>query len=263
MTPNHLDSVRETLLALYDREQRIRIEYPGHSKETLPHVVRFVRTMETGRGFIPIPGWMGAHPPMWYATQVDYFRALRIPFEWMVCEHDSAPGLKEALLDNGFKPDLDPGDPGAVLVLDLKSVPPSLAAPKAQDVRRITRPEGLADVRHVMQQVWGDSFDWLQPRLGAHLAIPGYLSVYASYEQDEAGLRRLDLLPTGQSDRQPVWRVHGCEIPAAWALHRLAGSPRTGSRAPRAALPVNPRRIGKPPDGREKRLSGADLCLLV
>jgi GNAT superfamily N-acetyltransferase len=186
MTSNHLDSVRETLLALYDREQRIRIEYPGHSKETLPHVVRFVRTVETGRGFISYTWMNGGHPTDVVREQVDYFRALKIPFEWMVCEHDSAPGLKEALLDNGFKPDLDPGDPGAVLVLDLKSVPPSLAAPKAQDVRRITRPEGLADVRHVMQQVWGDSFDWLQPRLGAHLAIPGYLSVYASYEQDEA-----------------------------------------------------------------------------
>ena len=36
-----------------------------------------------------------------------------------------------------------------------------------------------------MEQVWGGRFAWIQPRLGAHLAIPGYLSVYATYEQDE------------------------------------------------------------------------------
>ena len=42
MTLNELQALREA----YDREQRIEIEYPGHRKETLPHVVRFVRTVE-------------------------------------------------------------------------------------------------------------------------------------------------------------------------------------------------------------------------
>ena len=185
MTPNHLDSVRETLLALYDREQRTGIVYPDHHKETLPHVVRFVRTTEPGRGFIRYTWLDGAPPARIVQTQIDYFCGLGIPFEWMVCEHDSTPGLKEILLDNGFEPDLDPGDPGAVLVLDLQSVPPSLATPVAQDVRRITRPEGLPDVISILQQVHGGSFAWLQPRLGAHLSVPGYLDVYALYEADQ------------------------------------------------------------------------------
>ena len=185
MTNNELQALPESLLTVYDREQRIAIEYPGHRKETLPHVVRFVRTVETGRGYIPYTWLNGVDPADVVREQVDYFRALKIPFEWTVCEHDSAPGLKEALLDNGFKPDLAPGDPGAVLVLDLQAVPATLGTLPAENVRRITQPERLADVTRVMQQVWGGSFAWIQPRLGAHLAIPGYLSVYASYEQDE------------------------------------------------------------------------------
>ncbi len=180
MTPDELQTLREA----YDREQRIEIEYPGHHKEILPHVVRFVRMVETGRGFIPYTWLNGANPADVVREQVDYFRELNMTFEWMVCEHDSTPGLKEALLECGFEPDLAPGDPGAVLILDLAAVPATLATP-AREVQRITQPERLADVMRVMEQVWGGRFAWIQPRLGAHLAIPGYLSVYVSYEQDE------------------------------------------------------------------------------
>ena len=52
------------LQALYDREQRIEIEYPDHRKETLPHLVRFV-----GRGLSATPGWMGPIPPAWCASR--------------------------------------------------------------------------------------------------------------------------------------------------------------------------------------------------
>jgi hypothetical protein len=169
---------------MYDREQRIEIVYPDHRKETLPHVVRFVRTVETGRGFIPYTWLNGANPADVVREQVDYFQRLGIPFEWKVCEHDSAPGLKVALMEHGFEPDLDPDDPGAVLVLDLQAVPATLAAP-AREVQRITQPEQLTDVIRVMEQVWGGSFAWIQPRLGTHLAIPGYLDVYTSLENDE------------------------------------------------------------------------------
>jgi GNAT superfamily N-acetyltransferase len=179
------------LQVLYDREQRIKIEYPDHRKETLPHLVRFVRTVEPGRGFIRYTLLDGIDIPGLVREQIDYFRRLNMPFEWMVCDHDPVPGLKEQLLSQGFEPDLDPGDPGAVLVLDLHTVPsgPSedalRASPFARDVRRIERPDRLPDVIRVMQQVWGGNFAWIRPRLGAHLAVPGYLSVFASYEHDE------------------------------------------------------------------------------
>ena len=194
MTPNELQALCEA----YDREQRIDIVYPGLRKETLPHVVRFVRTVETGRGFIPFTWLNGADPADVVREQVNYFGELNMPFDWMVCEHDPSPGLKEALLDYGFEPDLAPGDPGAVLVLDLQAVPETLATPK-REVQRITQPERLADVAHVMEQVWGGRFAWLQPRLTAHLAIPGYLSVYVSYEQDEPVCAGWTYYPAGSS----------------------------------------------------------------
>ena len=195
MTPNELQALREA----YDREQRIEIVYPGHRKETLPRVVRFVRTVETGWGYIPYTWLNGADPADVVREQVDYFRELNMPFEWTVCEHDSSPGLKEALLDCGFEPDLSPGDPGAVLVLDLQAVPASLATP-LREVRHITQPERLADVIRVTEQVWGGNLtSWLQPRLRAHLAIPGYLSVYATYEQDEPVCAGWTYYPAGSS----------------------------------------------------------------
>lgn len=33
----------QEILALFDKEQRIEMEYPDMRKEVLPHVVRFVR----------------------------------------------------------------------------------------------------------------------------------------------------------------------------------------------------------------------------
>ena len=189
MTPDELQALR----AAYDRELRIEIEYPDQRKETLPQVVRFVRTVEPGRGFINYAWLEGVDIAAALREQVDYFRELGIPFEWLVCDHDLCPGLKEQLLAHGFAPDLEPGDPGAVLVLDLRSLPPTLSAPNpsghakgaAQDVRPITQPGRLADVIRVMEQVWGGSFAWIQPRLGRHMAVPDYLSVYASYENEE------------------------------------------------------------------------------
>ncbi len=93
-------------------------------------------------------------------------------------------GVERGAAGLRLEADLAPGHPGAVLVLDLQAVPATLAAP-SREVQRITQPERLADVIRVMEQVWGGSFAWIQPRLGAHLAIPEYLSVYATYEQDE------------------------------------------------------------------------------
>lgn len=189
MVLNELQALREA----YDREQRIEIEYPDHRKETLPHMVRFVRTVEPGRGFIRYTWLEGANAARLVQEQIDFFHQLGIPFEWMVCDHDPSPGLKEILLDYGFEPDLDPGDPGAVMILDLRSLPSTLSAPctsghargAAQDVRRIDQPERLGDVIRVMEQVWGGNFAWIQPRLGAHLAVPGYLDVYTSYEDNQ------------------------------------------------------------------------------
>ena len=77
----HSEGLRRAHLTAYDREQRIEIEYPDHRKEVLPQVVRFVRTVEPGRGFIRYTWLEGADPAHLVQEQVDYFRELGIPFD--------------------------------------------------------------------------------------------------------------------------------------------------------------------------------------
>ena len=52
-------------------------------------------------------------------------------------------------------------------------------------MRRITERDQLDDVIRVEEQVWGRNFDWIKTRLGNHLEIPGYLSVYVAYVEGQ------------------------------------------------------------------------------
>lgn len=167
------------ILALYDQEQRIEIEYAGTTREATPHVVRFTRPAP-GMNFILYHWLDGADIDAVIAEQVAHFRPLGQPFTWKLFAHDGPPNLAEHLIAAGFLPD---DDPGVVMVLDLAAPPANLplADPPGVEIRSITRREQLGDVIAVMEEVWGGDFAWITQRLGDHLEIPGYLSVYAAY----------------------------------------------------------------------------------
>jgi hypothetical protein len=99
------------------------------------------------------------------------------PFEWRVYEHDQPPDLVQRLEAQGLKA----GGWEPLLVLEVDAAPEALLRPVTAEVRRLTRREDLEDVIGVEQQVWGGSFAWMRQRLGDHLDVPGYLSVYAAY----------------------------------------------------------------------------------
>ncbi len=167
----------QEVLALFDKEQRIEIEYPGARKEVLPHVVRFVRP-SPGKNFILHSRLNETNVDAAIQEQVAYFTQMDQPFEWKVYDYDTPPDLKDRLVASGFQPD---DDPDAVMVLDLQEAPPALLEPILVDVRRLTRRDQLDDIVRVEGQVLGGNFDWLKQHLGDHLEIPGYVSVYAAY----------------------------------------------------------------------------------
>jgi hypothetical protein len=177
------DSAMNTaeILALYDQKQRIAIEYPGTIKEITPHVVRFTRPAP-GMNFILYHSLDGADSAAVIAEQVAHFAPLGQPFTWKIFAHDGPAGLAERLIEAGFVAD---DDPGMVMVLDLAAdpAPPASALPEPTgvEIRQISRRDQLDDVIQIMEQVWGGSFAWIKQRLGDHLEIPGYLSVYAAY----------------------------------------------------------------------------------
>ena len=167
------------LLALYDKEQRIEIEYPGVQKEAFPHLVRFVRPAP-GMNYVSYSRLDEAVMDAVIQTQISSFSKMDQPFSWHVCDHDTPPNLKDHLVSHGFIAD---DDPDAVMVLDVQEASPLLLEPVGDNVRRIAQQDLLDDVTQIEGQVWGGDFAWLKERLGSHLEVPGYVSVYVAYRE--------------------------------------------------------------------------------
>jgi hypothetical protein len=168
------------LLAIYDRQMRFEIEYPGMHKDILLGLIRFTRPAP-GMSFISYSRPAEREIDAVIQEQVAYFTQQGLPFTWKIYEHDSPPGLEGRLLAHGFELD----DAGPVFVLELGNVPQTLLKLVALDIRLISRPDQLGDVIRVEEHVWGGNFEWIRQRLGDHLRIPGYLSVYVAYQSGQ------------------------------------------------------------------------------
>jgi len=171
----------QEILALYDQQQRIEIEYPGTCKEVLPGIVRFTRPAPGGN-FILYTHLDEDNVDDEIQKQIAYFSQFDQPFEWDVYDHDTPANLLSRLVASGFQPD----EPGAVMALDLQDAPPTLLEPVKADIRQITNSNQLDDVMRVEEQVWGKNFDWLKKRMEGHLEIPGYLNIYMAYVNNQS-----------------------------------------------------------------------------
>ena len=90
----------EAILALYDLEQRINIEYPGVRKERRPQVIRYVS--ETGSlHFILYSRLSGADVEAVIAEEQAYFGPLG-EVEWKVYAHDQPADLRQRLVARGL-----------------------------------------------------------------------------------------------------------------------------------------------------------------
>ena len=165
------------LLALYDRHIRIDQEIPGVRKMITQDVVRHLRPAP-GMNFISYAWLEESTADKIIQKQVEFFLKYDQPFSWHIMDQDQPADLAERLLRHGFVGD---DDPSAMMLLEMETCPADLLQPVQADIRQITDLAGLDEVVAIEEQVWGGSFAWLKQRLGNHLNIPGYLSVYVAY----------------------------------------------------------------------------------
>ncbi len=165
------------ILTTYDKDLRLHVVYPEARKEITNDVVRFIRKAP-GMNFVSFTFADGAKLERVIDREVDYLVPLNQPFTWKVYEHDHLPNIGEMLMANGFTSD---EDPAAVMFLDVNRAPVSNYEPADADIRRITDRDELKDIIHVLDGVYGGHNDWVYERMGLHLQIPGYLSLYAAY----------------------------------------------------------------------------------
>jgi hypothetical protein len=157
------------------------MHYPEARKEVTRDVVRFIRKAP-GMNFVSFTFAGEGDFDRAIDEQLEYFVPMGQPFTWKIYEHDRLPGLKEKLIARGFAYDDD--DPGDMMILDVNQVSPHLLGPVMADIRRINDLERLEDVICVLDKVYGNNNAWVNDRLGGHLQVPGYLSVYAAYVED-------------------------------------------------------------------------------
>jgi hypothetical protein len=185
------------LLELYDRDQRIESEDPRYRREVSTGVVRQVPLMPDRLGFVTYSHLDEHNADAVIRAQIDRFTHLGIDFEWKLYDHDTPPDLKERLRAIGFTIE----ETESIMVLDLEQVPSQLlqtvpivegnavAQPMGAglpgvnfEIRRITAPGGLADVRAVEEAVWDEKMEWIHDHLGSYLRdYPELLSVYVAY----------------------------------------------------------------------------------
>jgi GNAT superfamily N-acetyltransferase len=185
---------KNSLLVRYDKDLRLRIMYPEARREITDNVVRFVREAP-GMNFVSFTFANESRLHQVIHQELDYFVPLNQPFTWKVYEHDLLPSLKDELLTHGFVSD---NNPAAVMVLDVRHAHVSPYQPVPTDIRRIDTLDGLKDVIYVLDKVWGGHHTWVNDRLGSHLEVPGYLSVYVAYVADQPASIAWTYFPRGQ-----------------------------------------------------------------
>lgn len=171
---------KNNLLVRYDKDLRLRIMYPEARKEITRDVVRIIRN-SPGMNVVSFTFANERNLHRVIHNEIEYFLPLQQPFTWKVYDHDLLPTLKDELASHGFAVDDDPAD---VMVLDIRNAASLLSQPIKADIRRIDTVEGLKDIIYVLDEVWGGHNTWVNDRLGLHLGVPGYLSIYAAYVDD-------------------------------------------------------------------------------
>ena len=184
---------KNSILTTYDKDLRLHIMYPEARREVNGDVVRFIRRAP-GMNFVSFTFATEKQLDRVIGREVEYFVPMNQPFTWKVFDHDLLPSLASKLAAHHFAGD---DDPAAVMVLDLNNAPARLLQPVKADIRRITDAAGLKDVIHVLDTVWGGSNTWVNDRLGMHLQIPGYLSVYVAYVENEPASIAWTYFPRG------------------------------------------------------------------
>jgi len=168
-----------TILTKFTRQMRQEIVFPDMQKEVLPRIVRFTRPAP-GMSLVLYSDLDSTNADAEIQAQIAYFTDNHLPFSWKMYDYDAPADLLHRLEAHGFTPD----PPDALMILDLARAPASLLAAHPVDIRRCGADQ-LGDVVRIMEEVWGGNFNWIHARLGSHLAVDDYLSIYTAYVDNQ------------------------------------------------------------------------------
>lgn len=144
------------LLAAYDEQLRTDAETPSATSVAQHGPLRLV-TFPGGRGFITYQDLGGADADTirrLVPAALAHYRAdpeiSRV--EWKTRGHDHAPGLHEALLDNGFVAD----EPESIMLGEARLLAVDVPLPEGVILRRVTEEADVRAMAAMQNEVFGD-----------------------------------------------------------------------------------------------------------
>jgi GNAT superfamily N-acetyltransferase len=173
------DLGNDDLLALFDREQRQEVTYPGFRREVLPDLVRMTPIRPPyDEGAVVYSCLSEADADPVITAQIEHFASHGFSFEWKAYSHDSPSDLPERLLRFGFAAD----EPESVMVLDLVEAPELVSAAPLETIHPLSNPQDIHKVVSVLTRVWGAEDEWLGPVLADEMIqAPDDLRIYVAY----------------------------------------------------------------------------------
>jgi hypothetical protein len=197
-------AAREWLLA-YDEQLRTDAETPSAIAVTRLGPVRLV-TFAGGRGFVTYRDLADADAEaiaQLVRQALDHYRAdpeiTRV--EWKTRGHDRAPGLHEALLDNGFEPD----EPESIMIGHARMLDVAVSLPAGVTLRRVTDDAGVRGMVAMQCAIFGspDPDDMAQALLH-RLALGDGMELWvAEVEGQIVSAGRLE--PVAGTDFAGIW----------------------------------------------------------
>ncbi len=168
---------RNELIDVFNREQRIEVQFPNVTVERTGKVLRSY-SRQHQFGFILYSELDETTVDEAIQEQVAFFEDRRIDFEWKVFDYDRPADLKERLRARGFQIE----EAEALLVLPLDESNPLLNRPTPAEIRKVTQVDEIDGLMATKGEVWEEDFTSLGEELKSLLRDhPDYLSVYAAY----------------------------------------------------------------------------------
>jgi GNAT superfamily N-acetyltransferase len=178
----------QTMLQLIDAERQTLGE-TGCTLEKTPYVVRAIGR-DGSWACIVYSHFSKLEAKQVITHEIDYFAKLDRGFEWKVYSHDEPSDLLARLCSLGFKI----GDEEALMVLDLKELPPALLelAPESVGVKAVMDDQKLADFLALESAIWNRSHTTRELLLGSLSdPLPCQLGFVAYADKQPIGFGRV------------------------------------------------------------------------
>jgi hypothetical protein len=177
MRTTEIDRVRQ----LYTEYERIQAVHPGTQRDVFPNLIRETPLYDGGSGAVIYSHLDAEGADDVIEAQIAFFEQIGCDFEWKHYDYDTPPDLKERLNVHGFQFE----ETEAIMVLPLDRAPTELLAPVVHDVRRISDPAQLEDIRRIKEEVWGEEREFVTDFLRKTLEQAStQMRIYIAYADD-------------------------------------------------------------------------------